>query len=49
MKAGDSNTAFFHNKVKDRHNINKIISLLIADGRMLYEVSDIQQEAFSVF
>ena len=37
LKDGDLNTSFFHNFVRSRFNINKVVSLTLEDGSRLYD------------
>ena len=46
---GDSNTSFFHNRVKERHNKNKILSLSKEDNSVVYEIAQIHQEAVTYY
>ena len=49
IEEGDHNTAYFHSKVKDRANMNKIVSLSRVDGSRIYDVDLIQAETVSYF
>ena len=49
LAEGDSNTAYFHNSMKDRYNTNKIVSLELEDGHKVYDMPQIHQASVSIF
>ena len=43
LAKGDTNTAYFHNNMKDRYNKNKILSLELEDGQRVFDMQQIHQ------
>ena len=49
LAEGDQNTSFFHNSVKSRINVNKLVSLTLDDGSRIMEFPAISSEVVQYY
>ena len=49
IKEGDQNSSYFHHYMRDRVNINKIISLTLEDGSKIFQPQEIHQASIHYF